>query len=409
MRKIILLALLLRLSLAPLAQHPDAAQIYLWSKDIFQNGLLDFYDRQIPNATRPNYPAISAYFLYLNGLIHEILLKTLWLFNLIPPFPSNLIFWFEKEAGWYFSDKLVPIFYDLGIIYLLYLLTKDLKNKFVFLPSLFFAFLPPFFYNSAVWGQTDSIYGLLVLVAFYTLFRNKLLLSSTLYLFAILTKPTSLFAFPIFASFWLRRSTPSKTIKTILLSLLVLLLVYLPFHPHDLIFWVVTFYTHSLEGQLNYLVANAFNLWALLFGFDNRPDSTPIFTMASSIIGNTIFTLVALFGAGSIFFRKKFQSREKILLISATVSLAAFLFLPRMHERYLYPALILLLPLAATNRAIRLVVITLSIIHFVNLYHFWWVPRIELLTALFTNPYLISILIVINLLSFGYLLKKSLS
>lgn len=406
MKKIILFALLLRIVLAPLAQHGDVTQYFYWSKDIYTRGILGFYDRDIANALRPTYPPLTSYIFYFNALIHASVLKFFWALNNYPLFPSNLILWIESEKGWFFINKIPPILADIGLIYLLFHFAKKFDRKTALIPPALFAFLPPFFYSSSVWGQTDSIYALFLLSAFFALFSNMFLTSSVFYLVSLLTKPTAFFALFPFAAYWLIKSTFLKFSIALLSTFIIVLALYLPFHPQNLLPWMYNFIIHSLGGELNYLVANAFNFWALIFGFDNRPDKTPFLSVPIFILGNLIFLGISLICILAIVLKRKKIDIKNILLISSFNAFAAFMFLPRMHERYFYPTLLLLLPLTGLDKKIRYLTIILSIIHFLNLYHFFWIPKVDFLILIFSNFFVEKILIIINISCFFYLAKE---
>lgn len=406
MKKIILLALILRIILAPLAEHGDVIQYFYWSKDIYDQGLLGFYDRNIANAMRPTYPPVTSYIFYLNAIVHIAVLKIFWFLNNIPIFPSGLIHWLESEKGWFFINKIPPIISDLGIIFLLFQFAKKFDKKTAHIPPVLFAFLPPFFYSSSVWGQTDSIYGLFLLCSLFALSSNLLLTSSIFYTISLLTKPTAFFAMLPFGIYWLMKSNILKTLLAFLLTALLLLAIYYPFHPQNQIPWMIRFISHSLGGELNYLVANAFNFWALFFGFDNRPDTTLFLGIPIFILGNFIFLLVSLVCIITILIQRKKIDIKNILLLCSFSAFTAFMFLPRMHERYFYPALLLLLPLTGLDKKIRYLTIVLSIIHFLNLYHFFWVPKVDFLILFFSNFFVEKILIIINIICYLYLAKE---
>ncbi|HJY98712.1 MAG TPA: hypothetical protein VJ227_03290 [Patescibacteria group bacterium] len=402
--KIILLALVLRLVISFLGYHGDVNDFYWWAKELVFNGLSGFYDRNIANATQPIYPPVTSYLFWGAGQFHELFLKLLWFLNInISIFPSNLIFWMESPNGWFIFNKLPAILSDIGIIYVLYLFGRSLKNeKAGLVAASLFAFVPTFWYNSSLWGQTESVFALPMLGAFYLLHKNKIKSSIALYTLALLTKPTAFFAFPVFA-FWVLRKGKAKEVGIgILYSTLLAIALYFPFHPEGIINWIISFYLRSLNGVLGYTVANAFNFWALIFGFDNRPDTSPLFGIPANIIGNTLF--ISSVAAVVYLFMKKKDNINLILLSAAVVSFAAFMFLPRMHERYFYPTLIFLIPLAISNKSMMKVFWAASIVHLINLFHFWWVPKVGFLVEFFSAQVVEKLLILFNIGIFFYLL-----
>jgi Gpi18-like mannosyltransferase len=402
--KIILLALLLRLVVSFLGYHGDVNDFYWWTKDLVSNGLTGFYDHNIANATQPIYPPVTSYLFWFTGILHNIFWQIIWFLNLnIKIFPSNLIFWLESPQGWYVFNKLPAIFCDLGIIYVLYLFAKDLKDKKAgLLAAEIFAFFPVFWYNSSFWGQTESIFALPMISAFYLLHKGKLKSSMVIYTLALLTKPTAFFAFPVFVYWIFKKGKIKEIFIGLLFSLILILGLYFPFHPNGLLTWVISFYLRSLNGVLGYMVANAFNFWALFFGFDNRPDTSLFLGIPANILGKGIYIVSAI--APFALLLKKNLGTKSILLMAAILSFIAFMFLPRMHERYFYPVLVLLIPIAVTDKKIRKLFYFFSTMHLLNLYHFWWVPKIGILVSILSNHLIEKTLLTLNLIFFIYLI-----
>lgn len=410
MKKVILLiifAFILRLGISLLAEHGDVINYYYWAKDIFFHGLSGFYEREIPNAMRPTYPPVTSYLFFGAAALHELLWKIFWFINIkVPSFPSNFIFWWESVRGWYFINKLPAILADSGIIYLLYLFGKKLKNeKIGFWAAAVFAFNPVIFYNSSLWGQTDSIYALFMLLGFYLLFLQKSVhLSIISYTLSLLTKPNPVFALPVFLFYWLKKVNLRKILISLLVLVSLVLILYYPFHTQGTVPWVIDFYRRSLGGELNYLVANSFNLWSLFFGFDNRPDTVKFLGLPAYFVAYALF-IIFLIWIIAFLYKNKSKKALTALFAGALLSFAAFLFLPRMHERYFYPVLVLLIPVVAMNKRLRNIYFALSFIHLVNLFHFWWVPRINFLINFFSNIYVEKIFILANFACFFWLLR----
>jgi Gpi18-like mannosyltransferase len=397
--RIILLALALRLIVSFLGHHGDVNDFYWWTRELVEKGFAGFYDHNIANATQPIYPPVTSYLFWLSGLAHNAFWHAAWFLNVtFKVFPSNFIFWLESPPGWYVFNKLPAIFCDLGIIHVLYLFVKKIKDeKAGLLAAKIFAFLPIFWYNSSLWGQTESVFALPMLASFYLLYKRKIKSSMLVYTLALLTKPTAFFAFPIFVYWLFDRGKVKEILFGTLFSVFMILLLYFPFHPRGIIPWIISFYSGSLSGVLGYMVANAFNFWALFFGFDNRPDTSLFLGIPANVFGKIIFGLFTLLPI-AIFVKRKINT-QTVLLTAAILSFAAFMFLPRMHERYFYPVLVLMLPVAAIDKRIRNIFWFFSTIHLINLYHFWWVPKIPILVNLLSNIWIEKGLLVLN---FGF-------
>lgn len=412
MKWVLLIAFLIRILTIFNFHHSDMDQFYFWSKDIYKNGILNFYDRNIDNAVRPTYPPVSSLVFWLDANLYFFLLSILWFLNThISFFPSNIYVWFEFPHGLYLINKVPGIFADLGICFVLYLITKRISpkssRKLQLLPSVLFAVLPPFWYITSVWGQIDSLYILPLLLSVYFLFKEKPIISFFLFGIAFLTKPISLFAFPIFLLVFLRKFKLKVFIIGFLIFLLQSYLLYFPFHSQGTLEWIFKFNLVSFKGELTYLVSNAFNFWGLVLGFKNISETTLIFGIPANILGILFFILSTLLVLKKLFRKPKINLSQALILSSITCFLA-FFFLPKMHERYFYPSIIFLLPLIL-NKKILIIFLGFSLTFMLNLYNGWFYPKMDFLIALLTNETYQKGLVITNLVFFIYLLKQYLS
>ena len=85
-----------------------------------------------------------------------------------------------------------------------------------------------------------------------------------------------------------------------------------------------------------------------------------------------------------------------ILYLLTLSSMGAFLLLTRMHERYFYLPYVLLIILAGIDKKVRLIALLASLIFFVNLYHFWWFPKIPMMITLLSSRPTEIVLILFN-------------
>jgi hypothetical protein len=82
----------------------------------------------------------------------------------------------------------------------------------------------------------------------------------------------------------------------------------------------------------------------------------------------------------------KILKHGNMFLILTTTSLLAFLFLPRMHERYLYPVFPLLATyLGLTGKFLKLFLL-LSFFHMINLLVVWH-PMLNILVIVFSDNF----------------------
>ena len=189
--------------------------------------------------------------------------------------------------------------------------------------------------------------------------------------------------------------------KGLFSSLVLFYLVHIPFHPNNTFPWIIKLYRDDIKEILGQLVASAFNLWALIFGFEARGESTLFLGVPASIFGLVIFGLSAIYLFWQL--RKK-ENPKGFLLAAALIAFSGFLFLTRVHERYFYPVLLFLSPLSGFDKKIKRVFFILAGIHLINLYHFWWVPRINTLITFFSSRLIENLLTISNMVVFIWLL-----
>ena len=131
------------------------------------------------------------------------------------------------------------------------------------------------------------------------------------------------------------------------------------------------------------LSGNAFNLWGFLYGINlSLRENIIFFGLEAKTWGRIIFFLASLFFTGLLFWKRRVFVFKDYLQLGVAYTFSAFLFLTNMHERYLYPTLVLLtvlLFLRKNNLRLIFFFVLLSFIYLLNLYHLWWFPRMEFL------------------------------
>lgn len=404
---IFVLAFLVRIILAPIYHHGDADNYFYWSKYLWEKkDFLFFLGKGIPNAMPATYPPLFYYLLFLWRGFYELVGQMLWWLNLkISLFPSNFIFWYQSYDVAVAFNKIPAILADLGSALLIYKIAVNIgiKKSLAKISCLLFLFLPATWYNSAYWGQIDSLYAFFVLLGFSFALKNRFLWGILALAVSALIKPTGLFVLPAFLIFAVKKKKVFDLLVGMALSLILALILYFPYFPLGTLSQTVAFYFGSFQGELNQLVANAFNFWGLLFGFDQRPDNFPVLGIPLNFWAFLLFILISM----PLVIKLWQEPNKKTLLMSAfLLAFAAFLFLPRMHERYFYPTLIFLAIVAGMKKSWLYLFTTLSLIHWLNLYHFWWSPQIPSLISLLTNLTIVRLLIILEVIIFGYFYRQ---
>lgn len=342
-------ALLLRLAAAAQLQGfgSDLACFAAWAERMQEVGPRRFYSPEVFADYPPGY-------LYVLGLIG-------WLRS-------------AMDISWYsplhlILLKLPAILCDLACGLLLYRETARRCSKTQALPvCAAWLFNPVILLNSAVWGQVDSVFTLALLLMCLCLVRERLFPAFLAFCAGLLLKPQMLLFSPILLAgvvdqVFLPGLSPRRLGKPLLYALASLtgfLGLCLPFGIGNV--WNQYF---STLGSYPYAAVNACNFWGLL-GL-NWVSQDAVFLGIPCRLYGFLFILAAVTAVLALSLRHR-DSREKYPFLAAVLILTLFTFSVRMHERYLYPALALLL-LAAIYRPVREVWICyggFSLLHFYN-------------------------------------------
>lgn len=412
---LILLGFIVRIILSVQIYSGDVNNHISWGKDVVETGTRGIYEREFfekYGTMTPTYPPIPLLFFTPSYWMYDYIYKLSWKLNLAYPiFPSNLIFFLEDQDTLPAFLKLPAILSDLILAAVVYKFVKKIlkgKEKLALIFASLVIFNPAFIYSSAYWGQIESTPLIFLTLSFYfLLFSKRVYLPVVLISLAFLTKQTSIIFAPIFSIIYLKKFGLANSIKGLLISLLVFFIAFLPFYKSGNIFTFpyLTYWNKIQTGSgSDYVTDHAFNFWALLTGLGKISDSTKYILFTYRLWGYLIFT-----GTLAVILYKLAISKIKsqdVLLAGVIVAIGAFLFLTRMHSRYITQALPFILLLTAYQKKYIYLYIFVSIFLIINMYHNWWAPRIDLLVNLFSNIYFINILIVALISLFCTLLFK---
>lgn len=380
------IAFCLRLVLSFGSSHPDLGNHLDWGVKFWELGPKNFYENLFWQVSWANQPPGSIYLFALIRKIYELIFGLSWWLNLkIPLFPSTLIPLFQEKL--YVSlIKLPSILADLGIAALVYKFVAELKNKKrAKLAALVFLLNPVSWYNSAIWGQTDAIINFFGLWSIYLFWKKHPLWAIFIYFLSLYFKGSLIIFAPLVAILLLKAKTEWwKKLFILVTSPFFLAYLSLPFVKWmGPIPWLYHLYRDRVFGhQGNMLTANAFNLWALIFGIDfTRNDLGVFLGLTYKTWGQFLFGSVLLPVLAALTVKK---SEIKLILWSLVIlSLTSFVFLTNMHERYLYPVFPYFTILVFLSPNLGFQYFLLSLSAGLNLYHLWYVPEIFGLRNLF--------------------------
>ncbi len=338
----------------------DVSTFEAWAISVHENGLANFYAKTSFADYPPGY-------LYILGLI-----GALW-----APFRAH-------DPGYAMLGVLVKmpsILADLGVGALLFALGRRFAAPAIaFGAAALYVFNPATIFNSADWGQIDSVSaGLALLAAFFLLKSDdspaerlswQIPVAWVTFAYSLLIKPQAAVLIPIFIAFAFTdrermRSRVAGTAIGIVAACIFAILLVEPFHPSNPIAalgWLLQRYSVG-SAVYDYNTVNAFNLWALRGDLWEK-DSQPIVGLAQYVWGiGLVIAALAL-----IVWRYVQERTPASLLESSALALLAFFVLAtRMHERYIFDGMLFSVACIPIARRYVWGSIVLSIVLFANL------------------------------------------
>ena len=364
---VLLAAFIVRIFLTPFGTHGiDQGTFIAWSNNLSTNGLGQFY------LGWSDYLPGYLYFLWFLGKVQSFL-------------PVVMLY------------KIPAILADLATGYLIYKVVGKFKpEKWGVVASLLYLFNPAIWGNSALWGQMDSFVALFVVLTIYLL-EGKFVLSAIALAVGTLIKPQVPFILPVLLVMMFAKKWSFKKVLIYgSISLITFVLAFLPFvtQGQGLISFVIERIRLSFS-QYPYGSVNAFNFLGL-WGFwqKNPPFWIP------QIVG---YLMVGLAFFYYVF--KKIKKGIDPYLLSAIILAGTFLFLPRMHERHLLPALAPLIIALVANTNLIVVYLGLSVTYVLNLlFSYYWMAE----NFVYIIPvWMINVLILVNISLFIFLIADA--
>ncbi|MCL2618676.1 MAG: hypothetical protein FWD98_06450, partial [Defluviitaleaceae bacterium] len=329
-------AVRLAFSVSGLAFQIDMNTFMAWSERVVNVGMREFYSPYIFT----DYPPGYMYVLFILGRLRALL---------------DLSF---GSAAHTVLMMMPAILADLTTGAVLYRLAlQQLPRHNAALLAAAYLFNPVIILNSAVWGQVDSVFVLPILLSLVGLTRRNYLAAYLLYAAAILIKPQALIFAPVYLFSFLIvlqdhgvKDGLAKLVRWGAACAALAVAVMLPFSQG---FNILPILAQYIDTMTHYAWAsvNAYNFHALA-GAVWRPQDTlflgfvPHFVIGhASIVAVTLLSLYLLWRdhiAVPIFNRNSYNPAN-IFFTAALLCAVVFVFSVRMHERYLYPAIPLLM------------------------------------------------------------------
>lgn len=236
--------------------------------------------------------------------------------------------------------KLPAIISDLVLGYFIYQMSrKKLGTGIAFGLTLLFLFNPAVLVNSAAWGQADSFFLIFLLLSIHGAANKKFVQSAIMFALATLIKPQALIFTPVLMFAFYHHRAWKQLGFGALYGLGIFGLLAAPF------FWnngglvgLINLYKSTLSSY-PYSSVNAFNLYALTDPMWSSLDLT--WLGITYRVWGFIFILVAVAVAAFFSFKKDRLDLSKSYFIGMALIVVVFVLGTKMHERYMFPAVIL--------------------------------------------------------------------
>ncbi|AZK48773.1 phospholipid carrier-dependent glycosyltransferase [Paenibacillus lentus] len=289
-----------------------------WAHHANEQGLVGFYSEGI----FVDYPPGYIYILYILGVVQG------WLGLDYGTSATMLLF------------KLPSILADIVAAYIVYRAgSSRFGTKLGWALSVMYLFNPAVLINSAGWGQADSFYVLFLISSLTALSSRRLEKSAVWFAIAALIKPQTFIFTPVWLLAFLYYRSWRRVIASVLLGGFTFVLLALPF------FWnngglpaLMDLYRTTLASY-PYATVNAFNLYAL-FGYNWAPLGDRWLLLSFRTWG-MLFIFAAVAYAVYIYLRKRGRDLTKSYFIALALIVIVFVLGTKMHERYMFPALLL--------------------------------------------------------------------
>lgn len=383
--------ILMRFGLSFLPAHSDLRIQTEWGRWMYQNNSpKGLYSWNVWGCIWPNHPPLISwvYFmaykghsflmLLMSGLGNFIALnrlaptKFLWFFDFIKWFGSARYETTDFLLGVIVVIKQIMVLADFLIAGIIYKLCKSKKigwKKWV----LSYLLLPFSWYLSAVWGQSDQISFLFLILSFILLNSKRSIWAPLLYAIAINLKPDCVILAPLFLFVWFKQKLPWRNL--ILGGLLAGVFS----------LWTVSWFSngkildllHLLAKRLNtsegLVTLNSFNFWYIFYPFPSKVafETANYLFFSAKTWGWIFLGIITLFSLRLV----KHKKLETIFLSIFSVGFGGWLFMTGMHERYAFFGMVALLFYSIYKKEYWKYFVILSVIYFLSMFYVFSVPQ----------------------------------
>lgn len=357
---LLLMALIFRIILSKFCRgfYSDINLFLGWAENMFKSGPENLY--VIDNSC--DYPPGYLYILWMIGGIVE------WLKGIGADYSLTVL-----------VLKLPAMICDVLTALLIYFIAKERQDERTSLLLMaIYLFNPAVLLNSTAWGQVDSVLALFVLLTVYLIYKGRMCLSYFAFCIGVLLKPQMIFLAPIVLlgivdHVFVREFSVKKLLQHLFCgvgAVMTAVLLCLPFNLSH----VIEQYTDTISSY-PYASMNAYNFWSMLGMNWVHQDRVGLFGLPLYVWGYLFIVVICLivFYIWYLLFIRKRQGADSYFLLATILIMGVFAFSVRMHERYMFPAMVLILAFCALNSSKKNYVLYafISAVHFINVYQIY--------------------------------------
>ncbi|WP_297422049.1 hypothetical protein [Clostridium sp.] len=358
--------------------HNDVNLFKNWAQ-VAANGLSQFYS----NARQADYPPFYMYILALIGKL------------------ANLS---ELNPYYVLLLKMPSIIADVATGYVIYKLGKKYISAGIsILLTIFYIFNPAIFIDSTFWGQVDSFFTLLVVLAIYSLCKKKYVFSTVIFVISVLMKPQGIIFLPILFFELVRQRKIKNFIICGVSAIVTAIIIIIPFAlSQQSPLWIFNLYSKTIS-EYPYASVNAFNFFSLIGG-NYKNYNTTLFLFSYHTIGMIFIVITTLI---SWFTYIKGNDIKSISAIALLQIAGVFTFSVGMHERYLFPAvaLAILACIYLKDKRFFILAIGFSLTSYLNISTVFFGNNTSIFNILLRATSLLNVMLVIYLVK--VLLEKT--